>query len=369
MPDKSFLIRILGDTKGFDRAANEVTRQINGIGQNIRNLPRDAIRSAGTQLAAFFSVDWVVNQVRQTMDYAGAIQDMADKVGVGTEFLQELDYAAEQTGASLQDFVLGLREVQRSQAAALANPKGKDAQWFAAIGVSLDELQAQNPEALFRRVAQAMQSGQQGGTQMEAAMQLLGRSAVSILPAMRAGFEGLAQDARTFGAIIESDTISRLDAMGDRIAALKRAARGLAVDNPLTGHLVGQAEKLVLGATGITAAVSGGWKALVSGKNPFTAAWKSFQGARDSALKPPARPTREPLDTDPRTPAEKAKSGASALPQSAISADALQRIGLFIGGGQSSIEIQRRQLGYLERMTISNQEAIRILRRGLGVGT
>ena len=367
MDDKDFKIRILGDATGFGRAAKEVTRQINGIRDNIRNLPREAIRSAGSQLAAFFSVDWVASQVRQTMEYAGAIQDMSDRIGVGVEFLQELDYAAEQTGASLQDFVLGLREVQRSQAAALADSSGKDAKWFAAIGVSMEELRALDPEALFRRVARAMQEGQQGGAQMEAAIQLLGRSAISLLPAMRAGFANLTQEARNFGAVIEADAISRLDAMGDRIAALKRSARGLALNNPMTQYVVGQAEKTVLGTQGVAAAASGFWKAIWERKNPFTAAWDSFQAARESATRPPMKATGpDPALGDPRLP-EQPNKPAPAPMASPIQADALQRIGLFIGG-QSAIDIQRRQLTFLERMALSNQEAVRILQRGLGVG-
>lgn len=356
MADKELQIKISGDAAGFGKAANEVTRQINGIRDNIRNLPREAIRSAGSQLAAFFSVDWIASQVNQTMEYAGAMQDLAEKVGVGVEFLQELDYAATQTGASVQDFVTALREVQRSQAAADANPGGRDAQWFQAIGVSVSEIRSLNPEELFRRVAAAIQSGKQGGQQLEAAIQLLGRSAVNVLPSMRSGFISLAQEARNLGVVIQGETIARMDALGDRIEALKKAARGLAVNNPLTEFLLGKAEAQVLGGTGIVAALNGALRAAMKGQNPFSAAVDAFKAARDSISASAAG--NQGAATVAEYPVGAQPKALSPLQGSPVAADALQRIGLFIGAGASQTQILKRQLDFLQR---SNELQARVL--------
>lgn len=376
MADKDFKIRILGDATGFGRAANEVTRQINGIRDNIRNLPREAIRSAGSQLAAFFSVSFVAQQVQQVVEYAGAISDMSQRVGVATDFLQEADFAARQTGASLGEVVIGLRELQRSQASAMANGTGTDANSFRALGISLEEVKSLGIEQLFRRVAQAIQDGEASGRQMEAAMQLLGRSASSLLPAMRQGFADLAAQARDSGLVIEQDLIEKLDEAGDKMEVVGARMRvGFAwIGGKLSDAWSWAADRLeatVQGAMGAWDAFRNTGSGKAAGE-AFTASYQStMEGLRqEEAARERARAEAR---ANPRTatpmPAETAQRdrAGSATPRAAISTDALQRIGLFIGG-QSAIDIQRRQLTFLERMALSNQEAVRILQRGLGVG-
>lgn len=372
MADKDLQIKIGGDASGFGKAANEVTRQINGIRDNIRNLPREAIRSAGAQLAAFFSVDFLVRQVSQVVEYAGAISDMAARVGVATDFLQEADFAARQTGAALGDVVAGLRELQRSQAAAMANGSSSDANAFAALGISLEEVRRLGAEELFRRVARAIQEGEASGRQMEAVMQVLGRSATTLLPAMRQGFSDFAAQAREAGLVIEEDLIQKLDEAGDRMDVVAARMRtGFAwIGGKLADGWIWAANRLegvVQGAIGALDA----FRSTGSGKAAGDAFTRSFQStlegfAQEQAAidkqKAQERANRKGPIPEASFAAPKGKSSANLAGQA--SADALQRIGLFINGS-AQIELMRRQITVSERILAAHRESLQVFRKGL----
>lgn len=207
-------------------------------------------------------------------------------------------------------------------------------------------------------------------------MQLLGRSAAALLPAMRQGFADLAAQARDAGLVIESDLIEKLDEAGDKMEVVGARMRvGFAwIGGKLSDAWSWAADRLeatVQGAMGAWDA----WRNSGSGKSAgeaFTASYQSTmeglrqeeaarERARAEARANPRAALPMPIET-----AQRERAGA-ATPHAAMSTDALQRIGLFIGG-QSAIDIQRRQLTFLERMALSNQETVRILQRGLGVG-
>lgn len=369
MPDPKFNIEISGNASGFGKAAGEVTRQINGIRDNIRNLPRDAIASAGQQLAAFFSVGYITDQIRSVIEYGGAITDMAARVGVTTDFLQEADFAAKQTGASLMEVVVGIRELQRSQAAALANGGGTDARAFGALGVSLSELKSLGIEDLFRRVAQAIGEGEASGRQMEAAMQILGRSAAALLPSMRQGFSDLAQQARDAGLVISEDLVGKLDDAGDKMAAAGARARvGWAW---LAGHL---ADAWTWGANRIEATVQGllgaldSWRTTGSGQAAGAAFTQSYQSTLEGldqeakAAEKSAADRRANRSVIPEASpiGESKRAGGSGMPTGTLSPDQMQRLGLFIAGSPSA-DLQRRQVSLLERVDASLRESNRHL--------
>jgi len=199
-------VKISGDARPFGQAVRRATNDINtGLLGGIRG-----------QLLAFAGSAALANAARQTIEFASRFNDASQKLGVGVEFLQEASYAAEQTGASLSDVEVALRNLQRAQVTALSGGSSA-AEAFERLGVSLTDLKTLNPEQMFRRVGDHIAKSNPSAQQLSDTIKLMGRSADALLPAFRSGFSEMAESAQRLGLIISEEVITQLDDMGDSI--------------------------------------------------------------------------------------------------------------------------------------------------------
>ena len=367
MPDASLDIQIKGNSTGFGRVAAETTKQINGIKDAVKGIPLEAIRGLGSSLVAFASVGFISQQVAGIVDYAGKISDLSARVGVTTDFLQAADYAAQQFGARLEDVVVAVRELRRSSANALTNPKGPDAKAFQDLGISLERLRTMSAEDLFRAVAKAMENSAISGQKLNDVMSVLGRSAASLIPMLRGGFSGIEAEARRLGIVIEKDIVDKLDEAGDKWARMQLQAKAALA--PIISWVLSLADG-IMKFQEMTMAVG---KALIS---PETSqknndSWlKGFLNIGEVVQKlidkwqAEARPAEATTPT-PDEPVVARRGKDLTTPLGPGSADAMQRLGLFINGSSSLASIANKQLNVAERALEANREMVRELRTKL----
>lgn len=182
---------------------------------------------------------------------AGAIMDMSERTGIATDTLQELGYAAEQNGGSLQDMAAGLRSISNKADAAAAGSKsaskalrdvGLSARALRTGKVSLDEA--------LGKIADKFSSMQDGPKKAALAMDLLGGAGVKLIPMLNKGSAGLAQtreEARRLGIVLSKDTLAGFDKLDDDTAKLKTTfqalkTQGLAAVVPAIQKLVDKAQ-------------------------------------------------------------------------------------------------------------------------------
>lgn len=372
MPDASLDIQIKGNSTGFGRVAAETTKQINGIKDAVKGIPLEAIRGLGSSLIAFASVGFISQQVAGVIDYAGKISDLSARVGVTTEFLQAADYAAKQFGANLEDVVVAVRELKRSSANAIANPRGADAKAFEQLGISMERLKSMSAEQLFREVATALEKSALSGAKLNDVINLLGRSASSLVPMLRGGFQGLEEDAKRLGLVIEKSVIDQLDESGDRWDRMKLRSRAQfapfvakGLDVIEGGQKIGKSILEFLGAITnfeansqrpdkIFGAIREGWSKAMD-------VWAEKGVGNDGPINGPELPPG--WDTPAAT--RKKASGDSGGLAGSSDIDALQRLGLFINGSSSLASIANKQLTVAERALEANREMVRELRTKL----
>lgn len=368
-------INIKGHSSGFGRVAAETTRQINGIKDAVKGIPVAAIGALGTSLAAFVSVDFAVGAAARIVDYAGRISDLSERVGITTDFLQAASYAATQFGATMEDVVTAVRELKRSSANAIANPGGSDAKAFQALGISIEKLKTLTAEDLFRAVAQAIEKSALSGNRLNEVLNLLGRSASSLIPMLRGGFTGLEADAKRLGIVIDKDVIEKLDSNADRWDKMKLQARARAApvisaafDAVGIGQKIGETILMVAGKVWdikgtshhprkIFGAVADGWRDLKD-------KWNTV--GNDGPINGPELPPGfvEPGAADQGTAGSRRRGGGGDMGSVAggINADAMQRLGLFINGSSSMSAIASKQLTAAERSLEAQREMIRQFR-------
>jgi hypothetical protein len=189
------------------------------------------VKTALTALAGFAAFSWAKGLVNDVVALGGKLNDLSATVGVGVEALQELGYAAQQNGSSLEGMGTSLRFLGRNMSNAKKNG-GELAKAFKVNGIAYKDARgALLPvEEVLGNVADGMAKMKTPAERSALAMQLLGRSGATLVPALaggKAGLEKLREEARATGGVIDKDGVGKLDDLGDAVDRAKFAIQGL----------------------------------------------------------------------------------------------------------------------------------------------
>ncbi len=163
-----------------------------------------------------------VAAVQQFTDMGAGIDDVAKRTGASAEGLSQLKYAAEQSGAGLEDVEKGMRKL--GDVTTSAANGGKSAQKaLDAVGLSAETLAGMSVEDQMLAVAEGISRIQDPGAKAAAAMDLLGKSGASLLPMMEdgaAGIQAMMQEADQLGLTVTGPQAEAAAAMDDAWAKL-----------------------------------------------------------------------------------------------------------------------------------------------------
>jgi len=178
-------------------------------------------RRIGGYFAAYFSVAAIGRFAKYTIDWASKMNDLAKSIGVSASQMQELDYAAKQTGASAEAVVAAFKAMSKWRTEALSDSKGKAGSLASALGFGKGELLAiKEPMRLFERLATVLQSRDFGAGQGDVITSIFGRGGLELLPMIREGFSGLRDKAHEAGVVLKDEVVEGLDRIGDKIAEI-----------------------------------------------------------------------------------------------------------------------------------------------------
>ena len=158
-----------------------------------------------------------------------SIDDLSKRTGVSTTALQAYQFAADQSGVSIETFgkslqklTINLGEAQNGNANAIKS--------FAELGLSVDELSRLSPQVAFEKVAAAIAELPNPAQQAAAAVSLFGKSGIDLVPVFQEGAQFLEQmrlEAERLGTVLSSDQVGNLAALDDSIAKVSASFKGL----------------------------------------------------------------------------------------------------------------------------------------------
>jgi hypothetical protein len=212
--------KIAAETDKAADAAKRVEAGNKHAGDSMSSLSGIAAK-AGAALAGAFTVGAVLNFAKDVIDLGGEINDLSQRTGIGTDAIQELKFAAEQTGATL-DTMTGAIEQMGNR---LTEGKVGTVDAVRSLGLSLDDLRSRKPEDAFTLIADAISEVPEPMRQTQLAMELLGKSGTEILPAIKSGMSDLRQEARDLGQVMSKDAVQGLDTLGDKWGQFIGAAK------------------------------------------------------------------------------------------------------------------------------------------------
>jgi hypothetical protein len=181
------------------------------------------------KLAAAFSTVALEEGIRRTVEWGSKIEDLSKRLGVSTDFLQEMEFAARQSGATLEDFVGVLQKIAVARDEALGGgEKGKSmTATFARLGVNAQQLKSARLEDILGAISRRFKESGDAQALMADGIQVMGRASPGVFATLIEGLEESAAEARRLGLVLESDVIRRLDTIGDRAAIVATRTRGI----------------------------------------------------------------------------------------------------------------------------------------------
>jgi hypothetical protein len=192
-------------------------------------------RAATVALAAVGAVAGLAaGGINRVADRVSAVADGAIRLGMTTEALSRLHFAAEQSGASAQAMEQGL-EMLASKLVEAQKGSQEAAFWLDAVGISLaDVKKGMTADQAFRRIAQRFQEvGDAGGNaerKIAVMRALMGRGGADLIQLANGGATAIAElEKRSdeLGRTIDGNTAAAMNAYGDQTNELNSAVQGL----------------------------------------------------------------------------------------------------------------------------------------------
>ena len=195
-----------------------------------------AVRAAGRRLLNFRTAFGTLAGsaglgllIKRTVDEVDLLGKTAQKLGVGTAALAQLQHAAKLTGVEVRTFNMGLqRMVRRIAEAAMGTGEAKDA--IKQLGVSARAVARLGADEQFLALAGAMTKVQQQGERVRLSFKLFDSEGVALVNTLAAGEEGLKAmfaEARGFGIALNEIDTSKMVLVKDAITRATAALQGL----------------------------------------------------------------------------------------------------------------------------------------------
>src|SRR5690625_2885079 len=223
------------DSAAFEKGLNRARGRLSNFGQQIRTgIATMAKWAAGVAAAGVASGTALVRNAMKAVD---ALAKTADRLGMTTEGLARMRYAAEQTGVAANTLDMAMQRMTRRIAeAAVGTGAAQGA--LKELGLDAQALAQMRPEEAFQQIAGAMQNVHSQGERVRLAFKLFDSEGVALVNTLRLGEEGLeamAREADALGLSLSRVDAAKVEQANDALTRIRSMIQGIA--NRITVHL------------------------------------------------------------------------------------------------------------------------------------
>lgn len=193
---------------------------------------KQTLRDIGKAFAQFAAASGVALTAfaKSALDNADELSKMSQKVGISTEALSQLDYAAKISGASIEELRKGFVRLSKNAldaSAGLAAPKRA----FDALGISVKKADGnfKGTEELLLEIADAYAGLEDGAGKAAISQDLFGRAGAQLIPLLnqgRDGIEKLKKEADALGLTLSTSAGLAAEEFNDNIERLTSVLKG-----------------------------------------------------------------------------------------------------------------------------------------------
>ena len=226
--------KIGGFTRGMTQAEREAAKSSKAIEARLRKLGKGvemALKFAGGAAVAAFGA--LAVSVKQAIDNADDMSKMAQKIGISTEALSTLGYAAKLAGVEMGEFQAGLNRLTKFQNDA-AQGTERNIELFTRLGVAYQNADGslRDAGAVFRDLADRLSAMPDGADKAAIALEAFGRSGANLIPMLNlgnGGIEELEERARRLGLELSDGAGKSAEELNDRLSDLWSVTEGLSL--------------------------------------------------------------------------------------------------------------------------------------------
>ena len=224
-----FRLRAVDETKAafqsFERALKNAEKSTKSL-----SVSANFLTGVVKGLAGAFTLRALLNFEKDVINSVDSIAKLSKQIGISTEALSTLSFAADRSGSSADELQRGLIKLNSSLGRTATGSK-ETAAAFESIG--LDPSTFKDTESAFRAIADAFARTEDGIGKTTVAGKIfgdeLGARLIPLLNEGSAGFDKFAETARSFGLEVSSSAAKQAEAFNDALTDLNAAFKGIAI--------------------------------------------------------------------------------------------------------------------------------------------
>lgn len=222
------LFRLFGTIFVDNQKANESIHQTEEHAEKTGNSLLAGVGKAvkfGAAVAggATVAIGGMIAMASKTAETADFIDKLSERTGVNREELQRWKYAAEQSGADVSNFEVGIKKLSSAMDGAKGGAKGS-IEAFNTLGISMQEVKTKSPSEMLDTVMKKLADMPDSAERNVLGNQLLGKSYSDMLPLLNAGSKGIEElknRADSLGLVMSEDAVKANVKFGDTLADVK----------------------------------------------------------------------------------------------------------------------------------------------------
>ena len=261
-------MQISANTAQLAQAVADVNAKLDSMGEagkkasadlgTLKNIEIGKLALGGIQAAtsAFLSLSGAVaGAVTGVTQFAlsvgeelDALNDVANRTGVGVEALQAYARAAAETGVSVDSFAKQIQKLTINIGAATLDDKAQKK--FEALGIVFEELKAATPEQQFEQIVNAISQIADPAERAAQAVKFFGKGGIELGELFTQGpgyLESIRQDTEAIAGIVSQEGVKAIDDMFDAFGRVQAVVSNLTkqILSELAGPIATIAQELL----------------------------------------------------------------------------------------------------------------------------
>ncbi|MDT4328737.1 hypothetical protein ACQE3D_09650 [Methylomonas sp. MS20] len=228
MTDLNLKIKIAGDASQAEQSVGRVEKALRGLDSTGKNINDSFAKSFLTGLAGGVSIAGITSLIKESVNAADALNDMADRSGIAVEKLAGLEYATKVGDTTLGAFVASSNKLSINIA--------KNADDFAKLGVT-----AKDPVEAFKQFADVFAGIADPQQRAAVGAAALGKSYAEMAPLLMMGANGVQEliDTGRQHNPITAEQAQNAGLLNDRLTELGDRSKyaALLISGPLVSSL------------------------------------------------------------------------------------------------------------------------------------
>lgn len=229
--------KIVGGYRDIDSqssaSADRVERNNSRISRSFEGFARavGSVRTLWIGLSGALAAGGALRGLKAFADEADKVGKLSEKLGVASEELSALGYAAERSNISFDTMATAIQRMIR-RAAEAANGTGEAKDALRALNINAQDFTKLSLEEKMAELADAMEGVDDQGQRVALAMKLFDTEGVAMVQVLQNGSEAmrsLLNEARSVGAVFDEETTKAAAEFNNTLTKLSATATGIKI--------------------------------------------------------------------------------------------------------------------------------------------